>query len=265
MSARRWKIWGWGCEGERPGGDRGAAAPAVLRRAIRRRRPPRPPDAENRGRRPARPAHRAPCPARPPLLHRPLRAPAPHLRQVVPERRAGVHAGLQRSPGCRRHASLRDGRDRDPGLGGGRRRRGDPVRRRLERGRRRGPGRGRWLRRHDQPRSQGARSNPGGRPHQPRRAHPGRHPRPGPRGRLEAARSHAPAFSAELRVLDAGRLDRDPLGRPFRDALHPHRRLRRKPARGDACGRAREPAPARIRRRAEPGSPDDRLRGRARA
>ena len=30
-------------------------------------------------------------------------------------------------------------------------------------------------------------------------------------------------FPAELRVLDARRLDRDPLGRPFRDALHPHR------------------------------------------
>ena len=114
------------------------------------------------------------------------------------------------------------------------------------------PAVGRRLRRHDQPRSQGARSGPRDRPRQPRRAHPGRHPWPRPRGRLEAARSHAPAFSAELRVLDARRLDRDPLGRPFRDALHPHRRLRRKPARGDARGVLRAgacpgPAPGRAR------------------
>ena len=34
-----------------------------------------------------------------------------------------------------------------------------------------------------------------------------------------------------------GRLDRDPLGRPFRHALHPHRRFRRKPAHDHACGR----------------------------
>ena len=37
------------------------------------------------------------------------------------------------------------------------------------------------------------------------------------------------AFSAELRIFHARRLDRDPLGRPFRQPLHPYRRFRRKP------------------------------------
>ena len=85
-----------------------------------------------------------------------------------------------------------------------------------------------------------------------------------PGGRLKPHGLTLRHFPQSFEFSTLGRLDRDPLGRPFRDALHPHRRLRRKPTRGDPCGRAREPAPARIRRRAEPGSPDDRLRGRAR-
>ena len=99
---------------------------------------------------------------------------------------------------------------------------------------------------------------------QPRRAHPGRHPRAGARGGAEAARPHDPALSAELRVLDPRRLDRDPLGRPLRHALHPYRRLRRKPAHRHARGHHGEPPPARLRRRAEPRPPDHRLGGRAR-
>ncbi len=69
---------------------------------------------------------------------------------------------------------------------------------------------------------------------------------------LQAARPHAAPFPAELRVFDPGRLDRDALGRAFRDALHAYRRSRRMPARGDAAGRARDAPAARLGRRAEP-------------
>ena len=69
---------------------------------------------------------------------------------------------------------------------------------------------------------------------------------------LQAAWAHPPAFSAELRVLHPRRLDRDPLGRPLRDALHAYRRFRRKPARRDAARTAGIAPPARLRRRAEP-------------
>ena len=69
---------------------------------------------------------------------------------------------------------------------------------------------------------------------------------------LEAARPRHPALPAKLRVLDPRRLDRDPLRRPFRHALYPHRRFRRKPPHHHAGGRrwnpaacpARAPAPA---------------------
>ena len=66
---------------------------------------------------------------------------------------------------------------------------------------------------------------------------------------LKPQRPHAAALPAVLRVLHAGRLDRHPLRRPLRHALHPYRRFRRKPARGDAGRHAgiasacRAPAP----------------------
>ena len=104
----------------------------------------------------------------------------------------------------------------------------------------------------------------GDRQHLARRAHRGRHVRPGARGAAAAARADAAAFPAELRVFDAGRLDRDALGRPFRHALHPYRRFRRKPARGDAARPHRDAAAARLRRRAEPRPHVHRLRGHSR-
>ncbi len=144
------------------------------------------------------------------------------------------------------------------------RRRGHPVRRRVERRGRRRAGGGRRLRGRDQPRSARPRPGPRGRSREPRRARPGRHAGAGPRSRAQAAWADASPLPPELRVLDRRRLDRDPLGRPLRDPLHPRRRLRRRPARGDARRRDREPPPARLGRGAEPRSPADRLRGRAR-
>ena len=88
--------------------------------------------------------------------------------------------------------------------------------------------------------------------------------RPRARGRAAPARPHAAPLPAVVRVLDARRLARDALGRPLRDALHPHRRLRRVAARRDADGCHREPAPARLGRGAEPGPAVPRLGGRAR-
>ena len=87
------------------------------------------------------------------------------------------------------------------------------------------------------------------RPHLARRAHRGRRLRSGARG--ASCKPHGLTlrhFPQSFEYLDPGRLDRDPLGRPFRDALHPHRRFRRKPARGDAARPDRDaaacPAPA---------------------
>ena len=76
---------------------------------------------------------------------------------------------------------------------------------------------------------------------------------------LQAAWPDAPPFPAELRVFDARRLDRDARRRPFRDALHAHRRLRGIAAHGDAERHAGEPPPARLRRGPEPRPHDDRL------
>ena len=70
---------------------------------------------------------------------------------------------------------------------------------------------------------------------------------------LQAARADAAAFSAEFRIFDARRLDRDALGRPLRHAVHAYRRFRGKPARRDAGGRAGDAAAAGLGRGAEPG------------
>ena len=136
-----------------------------------------------------------------------------------------------------------------------------PVRPRLERRGRRRAGGGRQLPRldHHRPRAheQGAR----GGPREPRGAHPGRRARPRARSAAQAARLHAAPLPAELRALDARRLDRDALGRPLRDALHPHRRLRRVDAHGDAARRDGDAAAAGLRRRAEPRPAGDRIGG----
>ena len=49
------------------------------------------------------------------------------------------------------------------------------------------------------------------------------HARSGAGSPAEAARAHVAAFPAVIRVVDAGRLDRDALRRPLRDAAHPYR------------------------------------------
>ena len=138
------------------------------------------------------------------------------------------------------------------------------VRRRLLGRRRRRAGGRRRLCRRGEPRSAPPRPRAGGRRDEPRRAHPGRHPRAGDRGGAETARPRHPALPAELRVLDARRLDRDALWRPFRHALHPYRRFRRKPPHDHAGRRDGVAPPARLGRGPEPRPHDDRLRGRAR-
>src|SRR5581483_3574218 len=59
-------------------------------------------------------------------------------------------------------------------------------------------------------------------------------------------------LSAVVRVLDARRLDRHPLGRSLRDALHAHRRLRRSAQGSDADGGDGLAAAAGLGRGAEP-------------
>ena len=149
-------------------------------------------------------------------------------------------------------------------LGERREGRGHSVRRRLL-GRRRGRAGGRrQLRRRGQPRHAPFRPGARGRRDKPRRAHSGRHSRAGDRGGAEAARPRHPPLSAELRVLDPRRLDRDPLRRPLRHALYPHRRFRRKHPHDHAGRRDGVAPPARLGRRPEPRPDDDRLGGRAR-
>ena len=69
-----------------------------------------------------------------------------------------------------------------------------------------------------------------------------------------AARADAAPLPAVLRVLDARRLDRDPVGRSLRDGLHAHRRPGRVGA-GDHAARDWRPAgcPAPVRALARPG------------
>ena len=143
---------------------------------------------------------------------------------------------------------------------GKRRRVSDAVRRRLERLRRRraSPGRTRTSGRHH--RSAPSRQGAGGRPDLARGADRGRRVRARRSKPAEAARTDAAPLSAELRIFDARRLDRDAIRRPFRQPLYPYRRSRRKPARRHAERRDRDAAPARIGRGAEPGPHVHRLR-----
>ena len=92
-------------------------------------------------------------------------------------------------------------------------------------------------------------------------ADPGRGHRAGAGGPAARARVDAAALSAVVRVLDPGRLDRDPGRGALRDALHAHRRPGRVGAGDHAAGDLGEPAAAGLRRRAlaRPGA--DRLRG----
>ncbi len=99
------------------------------------------------------------------------------------------------------------------------------------------------------------------RPRLARRAHPGRRARSRARGPVAPARLHAASLPAVVRVLHARRMDRDALGRPFRDALHPYRRFRGITARAHADRRRRVAPPARLGRRSESGPHVHRLGG----
>ncbi len=92
-------------------------------------------------------------------------------------------------------------------------------------------------------------------------AHPGWNLRAGPGESTQGERAHAAAFPAVLRVLHPGRMDRHAQRGPLRDALHPHRRLRREFAGGNPQRCAGVVPPPRLWRRAEPGSHVHRLRG----
>ena len=106
-----------------------------------------------------------------------------------------------------------------------------------------------------------ARSRAGGRPGVTRGTNPGRRPGAGAQRAARRARSHPPPLPAVVRVLDAGRLDRDAGRRPLRDRLDPHRRPGRVGA-GDHPERCvGEPQAARVRGGSEPRPDADRLRG----
>src|SRR5206468_691562 len=70
-------------------------------------------------------------------------------------------------------------------------------------------------------------------------------------------------FPAVVRVVDAGRVDRDALGRSLRDAAHPYRRVRGVRPRGDAARRAPDQAAAGLRGGPVGGAAVLRLRGHA--
>ena len=88
----------------------------------------------------------------------------------------------------------------------------------------------------------------------------GRH-RPAARGAAARARADAAPLPAVVRVLDPGRLDRDPGRRPLRHPLHPHRRPGRVGAGDHAARDLGEPAAAGLGGRALAGPGADRLRG----
>src|SRR5439155_102398 len=79
------------------------------------------------------------------------------------------------------------------------------------------------------------------------RADRGGHTWPGAGSPAEAARPDLAALPAVVRVVDAGRVDSDALGRPLRDAAHPYRRVRGVRPRGDAARRAPDQAAAGLR------------------
>ena len=103
----------------------------------------------------------------------------------------------------------------------------------------------------------------GGRPYLACRADRGGHAGPGAGGAAEAARPDLAAFPAVVRVVDAGRVDSDALGRPLRDAAHPYRRVRGVGPRGDAARRAPDQAAAGLRCGPVGGAAVLRLRGHA--
>ena len=261
MTTRSRKFWGWGYEGEGPTAraagthrascSRRASAstpPAIAAAAAHRRDRAARRRASRRRRRWRRICSRDAA--------RPRRA---HLRQVVPRRRA--RASRATSP--TRPTSSRFPRDEARRRRAARlvqptrARRRDPVRRRLERRRRR------RARRAATPTAARCRSTSARLDRVLEIDRTSRAARiqagvlgPALEDQLRPHGLHAAPLPAVVRVLDARRLDRDALGRPLRDAVHAHRRLRRVAARGhaDAASSSRAACPARA-----PGPSPDRL------
>ena len=182
-----------------------------------------------------------------------------------PDPARATGAGRARS-GRRRHSRGRGrGRGRCSSVCSAERDRGRPVRRRHERRRRRRAA-ARAARRPDRARP---------RPHARGRGRPGLADRdararacaaPRPSDALGAARLHARALPAVVRVRDDRRLRRDPLGRPGLERLRALRRARHR-ARGwrprsASCARCATPSHRRRTRAARAGA---RLGGRARS
>ncbi len=91
--------------------------------------------------------------------------------------------------------------------------------------------------------------------------HPGGSARPRARVAARHARTDAAPLPAVVRVLDARRLDRDARGRALRDAVDPHRGLRRVGSRDHPHRRLGVAAAAGIGRRSQPRSDARRLGG----
>src|SRR5216683_1856734 len=227
--------------------------------AVRTRRP-RAYAAAERGRTPfARTADQAARFARADLLEQHVRSRRPYVWARLSRYRTRFLPPLSESMGRRRLSARRARPDSHPRMV--RRRQGGSVaiRRRFERGRRRrAAGRRRLPRRRlDRPREsqQGDRN----RPCFARGPNPGGRTRSRARRPVAPARLHAAPFPAILRVLVARRVGGDALGRPFRDALHAYRRIRRVTSRRDANRNRRVAAAPRLRRGTEPGSDVHRL------
>ncbi len=255
------RFWGWGnADDTRRARDTGAARDAAsARRAYRIAR-----RAARRRVRFAVAAHRAAGGAGRAVLGRTARPAQPRRRQELRRRRTHVAAPTAAAAGLGSIPRERAGDRRHPRLGAGESARGDSLRRRQQRVRRRRGCSGQRLRRRRLAGHGAARSRARGRPGQPRRAHPGRRAGAGPGGATESARPDAAPLPAELRVLDAGRLDRHPCGRPLCDAAHAHRRLRRVHTAGDTGRHRADAAPAGVRCGPGAGSAGVRLGGHAR-
>ncbi len=247
-TARR-KFWGWGLEHEGLDQAELEQLGADVRRSVRARRGPDRGAAARRGARPAPCADLASGAARERLHGGSVRAGRPQLRQVLAGHRARLPARVSASSRPRRLPAQRGRRRGNPRVVHGRARGCDPLRRRLERGGRRRARCRRELPRHGQHRPPQSRPGARGRFGLARGADPGRDARPGARSPAEAARLHAAPLPPVVRVVDARRLDRDPLRRALRDAAHAHRRVRRGAARGDAPRDPRDTATAGLGRR----------------
>ena len=221
---RRRKFWGWGFEDQQPPDDEVAAAAAGAREHLgfapaEVERPARLEDIELRPPRiepPASLAHICAADRYERVTHaygkayrdivralpRPLRQPARRRRAPAPARRTSSEC----SPGARRRARRRSrsAAARAWSAASSRRRTGRRCR------------------------STSARSTACSRWTRSRARRASRPGRSGPRleDQLREHGLHAAPLPAVVRVLDAGRLDRHPRGRPLRHALHAHRRPR---------------------------------------